>query len=133
MKALDVEEPRSYLCEVEQCRRMRNVSSLTSCQYYFYNHTKYERPIMENRANSVDRSRREVLKRFAKWVPCKCSGSCGKNSNFVNDVGIGSTEGNDRKCRIVKLVNGNSARNWMAAKDVKALEDMRRDWHRGVL
>lgn len=88
---------------------------------------------MDNGEMGVERARREVLKRFAKWVPCRCSGGCGKRWNFVNDVGLGSAEGDEGRCRIVKLINGNSTRNLLAGKDVKALEEMKKDWYKGVL
>jgi len=84
---------------------------------------------MENGDKGVERNRREILKRFAKWVPCKCSGGCGKTWNFVNDLGMCNAEGSNEKCRIIKLMSRSSAMNLMAAKDVKVLEDMKRDWY----
>ncbi|KAI7091445.1 general substrate transporter [Hortaea werneckii] len=32
--------------------------------------------------------RREALKRFDHWVPCQCKRKCGREWNFVNDLGL---------------------------------------------
>lgn len=96
-------------------------------------HTRHERPVLENGQMGVDLKRREILKRFAKWVPCQCSGNCGKEWNFVNDVGL-SRGGNDEKCRVHKLLQGHMAKVVMASKSrLKELEDTKRIWYEARL
>jgi calcium-independent phospholipase A2-gamma len=96
-------------------------------------HSKHERPIMDNGQEGVDMRRREALKRFAKWVPCRCSSDCGKEWNFVNEIGLSRPEGDDDKCGIAKLLGRGSIRNLVASKNLKALEDTRKFWYMATL
>lgn len=93
---------------------------------------RWERPKTVDGSTGVDRHRRELLKRFAKWVPCKCSGACGKTWNFANDVGF-SQGGEEGRCGVVKLMKSGIASGLWANKDAKALELMRADWHHKAL
>lgn len=88
---------------------------------------------MSNGQPGINRSRREVLKRFTKWVPYQCSGDCDREWNFVNDIGLSRPEGYDRKCRIVEVLERKDARKTLSEKSIKVLEDIRDHWYRATL
>ena len=74
--------------------------------------------------------RREVLKRFAKWVPCQCDGRCGREWNFVNEVGLSRGGNTHHDCALLKLFESNS---WLVFKSdkVRKLEATRNLWEAG--
>ncbi|KAG4422097.1 hypothetical protein IFR04_004724 [Cadophora malorum] len=76
----------------------------------------------------VDKDRREALKRFAKWVPCKCQELCGNEWNFANDVGL--PRGNDEKCKIVTFLAQGVLQNLFKSKELAWLNVMHESWKR---
>ena len=76
----------------------------------------------------VDKDRREALKRFAKWVPCKCQELCGNEWNFANDVGL--PRGNDEKCKIVTFLAQGVLQNLFKSKELAWLNAMHESWKR---
>ena len=86
------------------------------------------KPRREDNSVGVDRNRREALKRFAKWVPCQCERSCGREWNFVNEIGMcrGGKEG--RECGVLKLFERASWRNLLANKEMAWLMETRERW-----
>jgi hypothetical protein len=78
---------------------------------------------------SVDTNRREILKRFHKWVPCQCSRGCNRSWNFVNGVGLwrGGDEG--KKCDFPGLME--KSEHWSVAfkgDQARRLEATRGMW-----
>ena len=71
--------------------------------------------------------RREALKRFDRWVQCKCKKRCGREWNFANDVGL--ARGGNGQCDVLKyLGRGNSMLNLFAQNVEQVLESMRTEW-----
>jgi hypothetical protein len=71
---------------------------------------------------------REILKRFNKWVPCKCEKNCDREWNFVNEIGI-SKGGNGREeCDVQKLFAGNMWMIGFQSDKVRKLEATRKSW-----
>ena len=52
---------------------------------------------------TIDPNRREMLKRFSKWVPCQCDARCGRDWNFVNEVGLSRGGNGGEDCDLLKL------------------------------
>lgn len=71
---------------------------------------------------------RETLKRFAKWVPCKCKKKCGKEWNFINDIGLFRGGSAEQKCGVVQYLQNGSLRNLFSGTDREALVQMREHW-----
>ncbi|KAK5698262.1 hypothetical protein LTR97_007223 [Elasticomyces elasticus] len=72
--------------------------------------------------------RREALKRYNRWVPCRCKVDCGREWNFANDIGL-SKGGNSKKtCDVNKYLVSAPVLNLLAFKTRKALEDMNEEW-----
>jgi calcium-independent phospholipase A2-gamma len=86
-----------------------------------------EKPRREDNAVGVDRNQREALKRFAKWVPCQCERACGRQWNFVNEIGM-SRGGEGRECGVLKLFERASWRNILANKEMGWLMETRKRW-----
>jgi calcium-independent phospholipase A2-gamma len=76
----------------------------------------------------IDKGERETLKRFAKWVPCKCKKKCGKEWNFINDMGLFRGGSAERKCGAVQYLQNGSLRNLFSGADREALVQMREHW-----
>ncbi|PVH79912.1 FabD/lysophospholipase-like protein [Cadophora sp. DSE1049] len=74
----------------------------------------------------VDKDRREALKRFTKWVPCKCQELCGNEWNFANDVGL--PRGNDDKCKIMKFLAQGVLQNLFKSRELAWLNAMHDSW-----
>lgn len=85
------------------------------------------KPRREDKSIGVDADRREALKRFAKWVPCQCNQACGREWNFVSEIGL-CRGGNGSECRVVKLFERASWRNFLAAKEMSWLQETRNRW-----
>jgi calcium-independent phospholipase A2-gamma len=79
---------------------------------------------------AIDRIRREHLKRFSKWVKCLCDAQCGREWNFVNEVGLSRERGDGRgECELVKLFDvKNSWKLMFKSEKVRRLEATRRVW-----
>ena len=67
-----------------------------------------ERPRGDNdQPGEVKAKRREMLKRYDLWIPCKCRKKCANQWNFASDLGIYQSGSLDAsKCRVMKLVEG---------------------------
>jgi len=89
---------------------------------------KEDRPKMSNGSEGVDMVRREVLKRFTKWVQCQCKHECGKEWNFVNEVGLCRPETSDNICGLVKFLKRGSFMNALRPKELKAFEATKKAW-----
>ncbi len=76
----------------------------------------------------VDMDQRELLKRFAKWVPCKCAKNCGKEWNFINGTGLSRGGSAEQKCGVVSYLKSGSIGNLFSKKDREALLLMRQNW-----
>ncbi|KAH9875045.1 hypothetical protein J1614_004533 [Plenodomus biglobosus] len=74
----------------------------------------------------VDPDRRETLKRFAKWVPCQCK--CGRQWNFVNEVGLSRSGDSRRECELSKLFDCSSWMLVFRGDQVRKLEATRQLW-----
>lgn len=79
---------------------------------------------------TVDPDRREMLKRFAKWVPCQCD--CGRDWNFVNEVGLSRGGDNRRDCDMIKLFETGSWMMVFKTSKVRKLQAMRDLWDDAV-
>lgn len=90
------------------------------------------KPQLANGRVGVDGDRREALKRFAKWVPCQCHQPCGREWNFVNDIGLSRGGGIGRKCAVARLFERPSWQNFLAAKEMGWLEETRGLWIQGT-
>ncbi|KAE8845923.1 hypothetical protein PTNB73_01903 [Pyrenophora teres f. teres] len=76
----------------------------------------------------IEPNRREMLKRFVKWVPCQCEKKCGRQWNFVNEIGLSRGQTDD-ECDLVDLYNhGDSWKLVFKGAKVKRLEATRRLW-----
>ncbi|KAH6723597.1 acyl transferase/acyl hydrolase/lysophospholipase [Leptodontidium sp. MPI-SDFR-AT-0119] len=74
----------------------------------------------------VEKDKREALKRFTKWVPCKCQELCRNEWNFANEVGL--SRGNDEKCRITKFLAQGVLQNMFRSKELGWLNAMHDRW-----
>jgi calcium-independent phospholipase A2-gamma len=78
---------------------------------------------------TVDRIRREHLKRSAKWVKCLCNANCGREWNFVNEVGLSRERNGRGECDLVKLFDVNNSWKLMFKGDkVRKLAATRKVW-----
>lgn len=77
---------------------------------------------------TIDPNRREMLKRFAKWVPCQCDARCGRDWNFVNEVGLsrGGIDGED--CDLLKVFKCSNWKLVFRSDKVRKLEATRKIW-----
>jgi calcium-independent phospholipase A2-gamma len=76
----------------------------------------------------IDMDEREMLMRFAKWVPCRCNEKCGKEWNFINDVGLFRGGSADQKCGVEKYLQKGSLWNLLSGTTRKSLIQMREHW-----
>jgi len=76
----------------------------------------------------IDQDQRESLKRFAKWVPCKCKNNCDKEWNFVNEVGLSKGGNAKQKCGVERYLESGPFRNLFGRADGVALVQMRELW-----
>jgi hypothetical protein len=76
----------------------------------------------------IDADQRESLKRFAKWVPCKCKNNCDKAWNFVNEVGLSRGGSAEQQCGVERYLESGSFRNLFGKADRVALMQMRELW-----
>jgi len=90
------------------------------------------KPQLADKNVGVDFDRREALKRFAKWVPCQCDRPCGREWNFVNDIGL-CRGGEERECGVAKLFEQASWLNNFADKEMRSLEETRMLWTEAVV
>jgi calcium-independent phospholipase A2-gamma len=76
----------------------------------------------------VDTGQREKLKRFSKWVPCQCRQPCGREWNFVNEIGLSRGGDDHTKCDFPGLIKKKG--HWTVAfktdqaKRLKTTRDM---------
>ena len=78
---------------------------------------------------TIDQIRREILKRFSKWVPCECDRRCGRKWNFVNDIGLSRGGNGNGDCDLVKLFDTNNSWKLMFKSDkVRKLVATRKTW-----
>jgi calcium-independent phospholipase A2-gamma len=78
---------------------------------------------------NIDRNRRELLKRFSKWVKCLCNGQCGREWNFVNDIGLSRERHRRGDCDLLKLFDVKNSWKLMFQNDrVRKLEATRKVW-----
>jgi hypothetical protein len=77
---------------------------------------------------SIDPNRREMLKRFSKWVPCKCDACCGREWNFVNEVGLSRGGNDDVECELLRLFKDNKWKLVFKGDKVRKLEATRKVW-----
>ncbi|KAF1993615.1 phospholipase [Amniculicola lignicola CBS 123094] len=81
----------------------------------------------------VDKNRREILKRFSKWVECKCEGDCGRQWNFVNEIGLSRGSNGRGKCDLLDLFDNKSSWKLVFKSDkVRKLQDTRKMWEVAV-
>ncbi|PNS20536.1 hypothetical protein CAC42_5986 [Sphaceloma murrayae] len=80
---------------------------------------------------SVDADRREMLKRFTKWVPCRCKEGCKRKWNFVNEVGL-HKNGEKKACEAVKATAGKGWFGIGGGGRLKRLEAMQDEWYAAV-
>lgn len=84
---------------------------------------------LELSKREVDIEEREKLKRFAKWVPCQCRQHCGREWNFVNEIGLSRGGDNDVKCDFPRLME--NKKHWTVTfktDQVKRLKATRDVW-----
>jgi len=81
----------------------------------------------------VDMDQRELLKRFAKWVPCRCKKNCGREWNFITGTGLSRGGSAEQKCGVIKYLQSGSIGNLFSGKDREALLLMREDWMSSTL
>lgn len=61
----------------------------------------------KDQLGEVKAQRREILKRYDKWVYCNCRTDCPNEWNFADDVGMyRSRAKNGGKCKVVQVVEG---------------------------
>ncbi|PSK43691.1 hypothetical protein B9Z65_7205 [Elsinoe australis] len=77
---------------------------------------------------SVDDNRREILKRFTKWVPCQCKGGCNRQWNFVNEVGLCKNEDKE-ECKMVGLSQGTGWYGFGRGKLLRKWQAMQDQWY----
>ena len=75
---------------------------------------------------SIDTNRREALKRYENWVPCQCTRQCGKQWNFVNDIGL--CKGSDSACDVEEFLQRKLGRSLFGNGIDKVLVEMRKSW-----
>lgn len=77
---------------------------------------------------SVDDNRREILKRFTKWVPCQCKDGCNRQWNFVNEVGLCKNEDKE-VCKMVGLSQGTGWYGFGRGKLLRKWQAMQDQWY----
>ncbi|EDU48283.1 phospholipase [Pyrenophora tritici-repentis Pt-1C-BFP] len=78
---------------------------------------------------TIEPNRREMLKRFVKWVPCQCDKKCGRQWNFVNEIGLSRGQTGEDECDLVDLYNhSDSWKLVFKGAKVKRLEATRKLW-----
>ena len=87
------------------------------------------KPRDENEEVGVHPTRRELLKRFGNWVPCRCDGKCGLGWNFGNDIGM-HKGGNEKKCRTMKLYRPLSFKDFSVTKEIEFRKLTAEDWQK---
>jgi calcium-independent phospholipase A2-gamma len=81
---------------------------------------------------NIDPNRREMLKRFSKWVPCKCDARCGREWNFVNEVGLSRGGNGGDECDLLKLFDDSKWKLVFKSDKVRKLEATRKVWEASV-
>ncbi|RMY45115.1 hypothetical protein D0865_10115 [Hortaea werneckii] len=72
--------------------------------------------------------RREALKRFDHWVPCQCKRRCGREWNFVNDLGLSRGGEPGKECDMEVYIKRSARRNVFAKADDTIFAEMRDTW-----
>ncbi|KAI7270227.1 general substrate transporter [Hortaea werneckii] len=72
--------------------------------------------------------RREALKRFDHWVPCQCKRRCGREWNFVNDLGLSRAGEPGKECDMEAYTKRSAKRNVFAKADETIFATMRNTW-----
>ncbi|KAK5743050.1 hypothetical protein LTS12_024006 [Elasticomyces elasticus] len=72
--------------------------------------------------------RRETLKRYNRWVSCRCKSDCGREWNFANDFGLCRGGDTTRTCDVDKYLVNTPILNLWASKTRSALEGMNEEW-----
>ena len=81
----------------------------------------------------IEPNRREMLKRFARWVQCQCDRKCGRQWNFVNEVGLSRGQTGEDGCDIVDLYgHSDSWKLVFKGAKVRKLEATRKLWEATV-
>ncbi|KAI6878325.1 quinate permease [Hortaea werneckii] len=73
-------------------------------------------------------NRREALKRFDHWVSCQCKRNCGREWNFVNDLGLPRGGEPGKECDMEAYTKRNAKRNVFAKADETIFAIMRDTW-----
>ncbi|KAI4695276.1 uncharacterized protein J4E84_001901 [Alternaria hordeiaustralica] len=77
---------------------------------------------------NIDPNRREMLKRFSKWVPCKCDARCGREWNFVNEVGLSRGGNGGDECDLLQLFDDSKWKLVFKSDKVRKLDATRKAW-----
>jgi len=77
---------------------------------------------------NIDPNRREMLKRFSKWVPCKCDARCGREWNFVNEVGLSRGGNGGDECDLPQLFDDSKWKLVFKSDKVRKLDATRKAW-----
>ncbi|RMY62588.1 hypothetical protein D0863_10917 [Hortaea werneckii] len=72
--------------------------------------------------------RREALKRFDHWAPCQCKRRCGREWNFVNDLGLSRGGELGTECDMEAYTKRSAKRNVFAKTDETIFANMRDAW-----
>ncbi|KAI7379056.1 hypothetical protein KC336_g19250, partial [Hortaea werneckii] len=71
---------------------------------------------------------REALKRFDHWVSCQCKRNCGREWNFVNDLGLPRGGEPGKECDMEAYTKRSAKRNVFAKADETIFAIMRDTW-----
>jgi hypothetical protein len=82
--------------------------------------------------STIDPNRREMLKRFSKWVPCQCDARCGREWNFVNEVGLSRGGNGGEDCDLLRLFVDSKWKLMFKNDKVRKLEATRNIWEASV-
>ncbi|GAB1743962.1 hypothetical protein NU219Hw_g1005t2 [Hortaea werneckii] len=87
------------------------------------------RPPEDLDGGGATEDRREALKRFDHWTPCQCKRRCGREWNFVNDLGLSRGGGDPgQECDMEGYVKRSARRNVFAKADETIFAKMRETW-----
>jgi calcium-independent phospholipase A2-gamma len=87
---------------------------------------KSVKPRLDNGEIGIDAGKREVLKRFTKWVPCVCQVSCKNEWNFANEIGF--SRGGDAGCGIERLLGQGALPGLFRSRELGLLKAMHASW-----
>ena len=88
----------------------------------------HEKPHVDAESGQV--VRRERLKAFGNWVPCRCRSSCRVEWNFANDKGLHREDGESR-CNMVGVFKERGISLYASISIKSDFESMKSAWMNG--